>query len=302
MNQPSNHQNPDNNWQSPADAANARHRTDAPHRLLKPVTEVNAVPGQRKTALITGASAGLGRHFAELFAADGHDLVLVARREDELHQLASRLQNSYGTQSTVIAADLTDPAAGDRLYDTVAGAGTSVEYLVNNAGFGITGAFMSLGLDRELDMIELNIKALTRLTGLFLPAMVGRGSGRILNVSSGAGFLPGPFMATYYASKAYVLHFSEALAYELRDSNVTVTALCPGPTATEFATAAGAQQSALFKGGGADAAVVAERGYLAMMAGKTIAVADVKTKVNIQALRLLPRALTRHLAAQLNRH
>ena len=182
-----------------------------------------------KTALVTGASAGLGLHFARVFARDGHDLVLVARRQDRLDQLATELSQAYGTRSTVIAADLTDPKTPLSIHEQLIRAGIEVDFLVNNAGFGNNGAFADHDLTRELDAVELNVKALTHLTGLVLPAMLARGSGRILNVASLAGFLPGPFMATYYASKAYVLSFTEALAYELRGSGITVTALCPGP-------------------------------------------------------------------------
>ncbi|MGH3720495.1 MAG: SDR family NAD(P)-dependent oxidoreductase [Pseudonocardiaceae bacterium] len=258
------------------------------------------MPRTAKTALVTGASAGLGAHFARLFAQDGHDLVLVARRRDKLDQLATELREVYGIHPRVIAADLTDPTAPLHLHEEVTQAGIEVEFLVNNAGFGTNGAFAKLDLARELDLIELNIKALTQLTGLILPAMVARRSGRVLNVGSLAGFLPGPFMATYYASKAYVLNFTEALAYELRGTGVTATVLCPGATATEFAHVASMEGAALFTSS-ADAAAVALYGYRSMLKGKTIAVPGVQNKVALESLRVSPRSVMRVLAAHLNK-
>lgn len=253
-----------------------------------------------KTALVTGASAGLGTHFARLFAQNGHDLVLVARRQDKLDQVANELRQVYGIHATVITADLTDPKAPLHLHEEIMRAGIELEFLVNNAGFGTNGAFVTLNLARELDMIELNVKALTHLTGLVLPAMVARRSGRILNVGSVAGFLPGPFMATYYASKAYVINFTEALAYELRGTGVTATVLCPGATATEFAQVAGVQNAALFNSS-SDAASVARYGYHAMMKGKTIAVPGVQNKLSVESLRISPRSVMRILAGHVNK-
>ena len=253
-----------------------------------------------QTALVTGASAGLGSHFARLFAQDGHDLVLVARRQDKLDQVATELRQVYGIHTTVIAADLTDPKASLHLYEEVMRAGIEVEFLVNNAGFGTSGAFVELDLARELDLIELNVKALTHLTGLVLPAMVARRSGRILNVGSSAGFLPGPFMATYYASKAYVLNFTEALAYELRGTGVTATVLCPSATATEFAHVAGVESSALFHSA-ADPASVALYGYRSMVKGKTIAIPGMKNKLSLESLRVSPRSVMRVVAGRLNK-
>ncbi|HET9255246.1 MAG TPA: SDR family oxidoreductase [Pseudonocardiaceae bacterium] len=252
-----------------------------------------------RTALITGASAGLGAHFARLFAQDGHGLVLVARRRDKLDRLAAELGAARGVRTTVIAADLTDPKAPQHLHEELTQAGIEVEFLVNNAGFGASGRFADLDLSRQLDMIELNVTALTHLTGLFLPAMIRRRRGRVLNVSSSAGFLPGPYMATYYASKAYVLSFTEALAQELHGTGVTATALCPGATATEFAAAAEMGSAALFKGVMA-AAPVARYGYRAMLAGKTVAVPGVTMKLALQSLRVSPRWLARRLAGRLN--
>jgi uncharacterized protein len=254
-----------------------------------------------KTAVVTGASAGLGEHFARLFAQDRHDVVLIARRRDRLDQLAAELHQRHGVQTTVIAADLSDPKASLHVHEELTRAGIEVEFLVNNAGFGTSGAFAESELARQLDMIELNVKALTHLTGLVLPSMIARGSGRILNVSSGAGFLAGPFMATYYASKAYVLSFTEALADELRGTGVTATVLCPGPTATEFAQVAGLGTAALFKGVAADAASVARYGYRAMLAGKTVAIPGMAMKLAVQSFRVSPRSVTRAVSRRLNK-
>jgi hypothetical protein len=254
-----------------------------------------------KTALVTGASGGLGAHFARLFAQDGHDMVLVARRRDKLDQLATELTEAHGIHSTVIAADLTDPKAPLHLHEDVLRAGIELEFLVNNAGFGTNGAFAELDLARELDLIELNVEALTHLTGLVLPAMVARHRGRILNVGSTAGFVPGPFMATYYASKAYVLNFTEALAHELRGTGVTATVLCPGPTATEFAQVAGNKETVLFKGPTADPASVALYGYRSMLSGKTIAIPGLTNRLSVESLRVSPRSVARGIAGRLNK-
>lgn len=253
-----------------------------------------------KTALITGASAGLGRHFAHLFAADGHDTVLVARRRDRLEQIAGELQ-ANGTRSTVLSEDLTDAGAPARIHAALAEKGIEIEFLVNNAGFGTTGAFAELDLQRELEMLQVNITALLHLTGLLVPAMVARRSGRILNVGSTAGFQPGAGMATYYASKAFVNLFTEALAQELKGTGVTATVSCPGATATEFSNVAGNAASLLFKMGAADSAAVAGEAYRAMMAGKPMIVHGLKNKMALQSLRVSPRAVVRALVANLNK-
>jgi hypothetical protein len=254
-----------------------------------------------RVALITGASAGLGSHFARLFAADGHHLVLVARRADRLEAIAAELAEAHGVTAHAVPADLTDPDAPDAIAARVAELGLEIEFLVNNAGFGSTGAFVDSDLDRELQMIAVNITALTHLTRLFLPPMVVRGSGRILNVGSTAGFQAGPFMATYYATKAFVNHFSEALSTEVAGTGVTVTVSCPGATATEFSAVAGNDRSRLFKNGGADSAAVAEHAYAAMMKGKRMAVPGVMNKLLIQSLRVSPRGTVHKIAARLNR-
>jgi len=252
------------------------------------------------TALITGASAGLGLEYAKLFAASGHDLVLVARRRDRLEALAAQLQQAHGVKAHVLAVDLASPDGPRRVLEELRRLDVTIEFLVNNAGFGTSGAFAEIDLKRELEMIQVNIVALLELTRALLPGMVARKSGRILNIGSTAGFQPGPFMAGYYASKAFVNSFTEALGYELRGTGVTATVSCPGATATEFATVAGSDRSRLFRMGAASAASVAKEGYRAMMAGRPIVVHGMKNKLGVQLLRVSPRGAIRAVVAALN--
>ena len=191
-------------------------------------------------ALVTGASAGLGAEFARQLASRGMHLVLVARRGELMSELAQELHTKHGTRCEIIVADLSDPAEPKRILDEIAGKGISIELLVNNAGFGVVGEVENAKVDRLLQLIRLNISALTELTYRLLPAMLERGHGAILNVSSLSGFQPVAYMGTYAASKAFVLHFSEALHCELKDRGITVTAVCPGVTRTNFFDIAGA--------------------------------------------------------------
>jgi short-subunit dehydrogenase len=254
-----------------------------------------------KTALVTGASAGLGAELSRLFAADGHDVVLVARRRDRLDACAADLASKHGVRAVVLAEDLTDPAAPERIASEVTKRGIAVDFLVNNAGFGTTGAFVQLDLARELAMVQVNVTALVHLTRLFLPPMVARRSGRVLNLGSTAGLVPGPFMAVYYASKAFVNSFTEALSYELYGTGVTATVCCPGATATEFAHVAGNDKSRLFQMGAMTATSVAAHAYREMMRGGAMAIPGWRNKVSMQSLRIAPRAMLRRLAASLNR-
>lgn len=186
------------------------------------------------TALITGASSGIGETFARELASLHTDLVLVARSQAKLEQLAQELQEQYQIKAEVIVQDLTVPAAGQLLFDAVKTKGLAIDWLINNAGFGDYGKFDDRSLDKQLTMIQLNITVLTELTGLFLPIMKQRRSGAIINVSSIAGFQPLPYMSVYAATKAFVLNFSEALWAENKNSGVSILALCPGPTESEF--------------------------------------------------------------------
>jgi uncharacterized protein len=242
----------------------------------------------KQTALITGASSGIGLDLAHLFAADGHDVVLVARSEGKLRELARELETKHNIKAQVIVADLAKPDAPQQIFVVA----PAVDILVNNAGYGLSGKFAETDLRTELDMIQVNIAALTHLTKLFLPPMLQRGRGRILNVASTASFQPGPLMAVYYATKAYVLSFSDAIGEELRGTGVTVTALCPGPTATGFQKTAELGSEALLKIMRPVSSMdVARAGYRALMRGKRVVVPGMKNKIGVQSIRITPRAL-----------
>lgn len=251
-----------------------------------------------QTVLITGASGGIGYELACLFARNGHTPVLVARSETALRQLAQKLVQEYGVTPYVSVRDLTDPAAPGLLYEELQQAGYKVDILVNNAGFAEYGMFNEIDTRPQLDMIQVNVAALVHLTRLFLPHMVERGSGRVLNVASIAAFQPGPLMAVYYATKAFVLSFSEALANELKGSGVTVTALCPGPTATGFEARAKLGTSKLFKGGIAvmDAAAVARCGYEGLWKGTTLVIPGFSNRVLVNLVRFFPRKMVAAIA------
>jgi short-subunit dehydrogenase len=251
------------------------------------------------TALITGASAGIGRELARLFAADGHDLVLVARRLPELRALCTELEQQHPVKARAIACDLGSKRELDALL--VEASGLALDYLVNNAGFGAVGAFAELSPEREVAMVDLNVTAVVRLTRAVLPGMLQRRRGSVLNVGSTAGFQPGPYMATYYATKAFVNSFSEALGYELRGTGVSVTLSCPGPTLTEFGALSGVDKSRLFQLGAATPASVARGAYRAMQRGRSVVVHGLMNRLLVQSLRFAPRALVRAIAALLNR-
>jgi short-subunit dehydrogenase len=244
-----------------------------------------------KTALITGASSGIGLELARVLAENGFDCVLVARSHDKLSELALELEREHQVKTLIVAKDLARPAVIDEIYEEVTAASLDVDVLVNNAGFTVFGLFAETDLRRELEMLQVNIVALTALTKLFLKDMVRRRSGRILNLSSTAAFEPGPLMAVYYASKAYVLSFSEALANELRGTGVTVTALAPGPTRTGFQRRGNLEDSRLVQGQIADARSVALAGYRGLMAGKTLVIPGFGNKLVPWMIRLSPRSV-----------
>ena len=255
------------------------------------------MPSHKSTALITGGSVGIGLELAKQFASHGHDLILVARSRDALEAAAGTLEGKHGIKVTTFSFDLAEPDSPQKLFDAVVAEGLNVDILVNNAGFGHGGEFVETDLQRELDMIQVNVAALVHLTKLFLQPMVLRRSGRILNVASTAAFQPGPLHSIYFASKAFVLSFSQAIDEELRHTGVSVTCLCPGATATEFAERAGIGNTRLFTlTGVATAEEVARYGYSATMRGERVALPGIKNKAQIQALRLLPRALVTTLA------
>jgi uncharacterized protein len=251
----------------------------------------------RLTALITGASSGIGAELARICAAEGHNLVLVARRVPPMAALAESLARDHSIEARVVAADLADPAPAairERLGQT------PVDILINNAGFGLQGPYAETDWAAEAGMITVNVTALAHLTKLFLPAMLARRSGRILNVASTAAFVPGPLMAVYYASKAFVVSFSHAIAAETEGTGVTVTALCPGPTITGFQEAAGMQASKLFRNSPMDAATVALQGYRAMMAGEPERIAGARNRWVIFGSRFVPRPMLAKIARGLN--
>lgn len=243
-------------------------------------------------ALVTGASGGIGRQLAIECARDKQDVVLVARRQADLDQLAGALQSQYGVWAEGRALDLAAPGAAERLVETLEADGLQVDTLINNAGFGLFGPFLEGELEGHLETLQLNIAALTALTYRLTPGMIQRGSGRVLNLASTAAFQPGPLMAVYYASKAYVLHFSEALASEFQGTGVTVTALCPGPTWTGFQERAGMSGIKMLKGPVMDPARVARAGYRGMQKGKRIVIPGLANKLLAQAYRISPRQLT----------
>jgi hypothetical protein len=244
--------------------------------------------------LITGASAGLGAEFARQCAALGEEVVLVARRRDRLQALAVEL----GPMAHVIEADLSETDAPARIVAEAVRRGLRVRTLINNAGFGVAGAFAALPLARQLEMVDLNVRALTELTYAVLGDMRRRASGAILNVASTAAFQAGPHMAVYYASKAYVLSLSEALHQELKGSGISVTALCPGPTATEFFDVAGAADGRLARMA-TDPAAVVRAGLEGLARNKAIVIPGAMNKLTAQSNRLLPRAAMRRIVARL---
>jgi short-subunit dehydrogenase len=244
------------------------------------------------TALITGASGGIGLEFAKIFSREGYDLVLVARTEGKLQKVKSELEKRRGISVRVIRKDLADPRAPAEIYNELEQQGVRIDVLVNNAGYALFNAFVERDAKETLDMLQVNIMALTHLTRLFIPGMIERGKGRVLNMASTAAFVPGPLMACYYASKAYVLSFSEAIAEELRGTGVTVTALCPGATATGFQKRADMENSRLVQGRRiTDPSTVARAGYKAMMQGKAVEVPGLANKAVPFFARLVPRGI-----------
>ena len=253
----------------------------------------------QRTALITGASFGIGLELARIFAREGYNLVLVARTADRLRQVASELEKANGTRSLILASDLAAPGAAAYVHDQTTRAELAVDVLVNNAGFGQFGLFAENDLEECLQQIQLNITTLTHLTRLYLPDMLARKSGRILNVASTAAFQAGPLMSVYYATKAYVLHFSEGIANELQGTGVTVTCLCPGPTVTEFHKRANMLTSRMLQFGAMDARTVAEDGYRGLMAGKPVVISGFRNWLVAQSVRFSPRRLVTAVARKL---
>ena len=253
----------------------------------------------KNTALITGASSGIGKELAKIHAAKGRDLILVARRLDLLKALQQELIQKYNVEVQVIQKDLSVVGSSQELYDEVVQNGWEVEYLFNNAGFGGKGAFLDRELEADVVMVRLNVMTLLKLTHLFGKDMRARGKGKILQTASTAGFLPGPYQNTYFATKAFVVSHTKGLAHELKGTGVTVTALCPGPVATEFAQVAGFGGSQMFDGA-ASAQKTAQKAYQAMEKGKTIFISELKFSFLIKVLMpFLPLSITSSIIAKM---
>lgn len=243
-------------------------------------------------AVITGASSGIGKELARVFAREGYNLFITARRKETLNELAEELQKKFGVQVICYSADLTNPDIPKKVYDSAQAKDLNITVLVNNAGIGDYGFFHESDWHKTAAMIDLNIRSLTHLTRLFLPDLIQKERACIMNVASTAAFQPGPLMSVYYATKHYVLAFSEAIANELDNTGVTVTTLCPGPTKSEFQETAGMQKSKLFdRLPIASSQEVAEYGYHAMKDGKRVAIYGLINKISPQLLRFVPRRL-----------
>lgn len=253
-----------------------------------------------ETVLITGASSGIGLALARLFAADDSNLVLVARREERLKALADELKSEFGVDVFILSKDLSEKNAPREIFEEIQKEGIQIDVVVNSAGFGSRGGFAELGEEAQMDMLQVNIAALTHLTRLFLPGIIERGRGGILNVGSLAGFQPGPNLAVYYATKAYVLSFTEALSEEIRNPNIKITCLAPGPVRTEFGSKSELDDSLLFKMSLMDVEPVVKAGYKGFRKGKVIVIPGIKQKLIPFLLRFTPRFLARKIAKTLN--
>ena len=251
---------------------------------------------KRFFTLITGASGGIGHDLAMVAAADGKNLVLVARSVGKLEQIAEAIRRNYKTEVMPIVADLSDESGVNTLISEISNQNIQINTLINNAGFGDFGDFAKADLAKNMEMIRLNISTLTQLCHFALQEMLKTGNGKIMNIASTAAFMPGPGMAVYYASKAYVLSFSEALTRELKGSGITITTLCPGPTDTDFASAAGLGKSLLHRMlPPATSIQVAKAGYNAMTNGKAIEIPGFMNKLSTFIPRFSPRSLVRNM-------
>lgn len=247
-------------------------------------------------ALITGASSGIGRELALLMAEKGHALVLVARRAAQLNELAQTISERYKTPVHILPKDLIQATAADEIFTETNALGFQIDILINNAGFGDYGWYVNTDPEKELQMMQLNMVVLTRLTKLYLPSMAARRSGRILNIASVSAFMPGPLMTVYYATKAFVLSYSEGLSEELRGTGVNVTVFCCGAVDTGFVEAAKLEKSGLFKKQKiAKAAIVAKNAYTSMMKGKVVAINGLSFRISMPILNFLPRPMIRKI-------
>jgi short-subunit dehydrogenase len=254
-----------------------------------------------ETVLITGASSGIGLELAKCFAADRSDLVLIARNRDALETLSGQLKERYGIKVHILPADLSLPETSRRIFRELVSRDISVDILVNNAGFGLHGDFVKLPLARQLEIIHVNIVALTELTGLFLPGMIQRGRGGVLNVGSVAGFLPGPYLTVYYASKAFVQSFTEALAAETSGTGIIISVLCPGPTESNFGIVARGGAPRQHERAKMSALTVARIGHRKFRSGKTIVIPGIANRLLVFLPRIVSRSFARMAVKRYNR-
>ncbi len=261
----------------------------------------NARKGEGQTALITGASAGIGVELAECFAKDGYAVIVTARSEGPLRELAGRLAREHNIQAVAIPADIGQPGGGEKLANDIKSRGLGVDVLVNNAGYGMSGGFDDLSAESQIGMIDLNVRALVELTYIFFPQMLKNKRGGVLNVASTAAFQPGPFMTVYYATKAFVLSFSEALWEEARGTGVKVSALCPGPTESKFHDRAGTTKVRASKiAGMMTSKAVAQIGYNAFQRNQRVAISGRMNAVMARLVPYFPRGMTLGIARSLN--
>lgn len=250
----------------------------------------------KKTALITGATGGLGHKFCDVFARKNYNLVISARHQDDLKNLKNEIEEKYGIDVHIVVADLSVKNSANIIYEYTSKHKMQIHTLVNNAGFGDFGYFMNSDWDKQADMIQVNVGALSHLTHIYLNEMKEVNEGKILNVASMASFQPGPLMSVYYATKAYVLSFTESLSVELKDYNISIMALCPGPTSTNFLQNADLEESGLFKNlKVAKADKVANYGYRKLQRNKVIALPGLLNKVVVLSSKLAPRSLVRRV-------
>ncbi len=253
----------------------------------------------KECVLITGASSGIGLELAKCFAADGCRLILVARNTAALEALAEELRLEHKIEVRALTADLRLAETPQRIFAALTGAGIVVDVLVNNAGFGTHGEFVETPLDRQIDMVQVNVTALTDLTGLFLPGLIQRRRGGVLNVASTAAFQPGPRMAVYYATKAFVVSFGEAIAEEVNGTGVTVTTICPGPTRTNFGRVANFRGSDSLLRGAMTAEAVAAHGHRAFRRGRVLVISGLQNRLPALIVKFLPRILVRKIVKRL---